>query len=736
MTVELLKVRGKLRRLLCSLLAVLMLLPWVMQGAWAAGGTREVKSREIAVVFDNSGSMYDAGNTAWCGAGYAVEVFAAMMNEKDRLSVYPMWPVEAGGKKYSSSSPLTVTPADDLSVIRDMYTPEAWNTPIETITAASQGLASSQADEKWLIVLTDGDTFFENGESMNGSKTEERLEEELTRCNAAENVMYLGIGSVAVMPKVSAGKNVYYADKATTTAEILTKLTAMSNMIFGRDELKLSGDTLEFDLPMSKLILFVQGSGVGDVTLTGSEGKQLNAVSQYAPSYGTRGAGLDYAGVCAVDTSLQGVVATYEDCDAGTYQLSYSGSVTSVGVYYEPDVELSAFLTDEDGQPVDMEALYPGTYRLCYGLADKNGNLTNSKLLGETHYSVRYDINGEEQTLESDESGWVEVTLGSSDHLNADLSATYLNGYRIEKDNAGLGWPLDGLTPTAHPTSRIELKLEAPQTYVVRSQLEEAQPLTATLLLDGQPMPAELLAQTEVTVDGELDCTVTPNGDGTYTIRLSPEQSAADGLRRITVQASGTDEYGEPYQITAEQKLELAKYPQWVRIAVIALTVLLLLMLFLLFMGMKVLPRKIRVSKTNFTVGATAVSGSARTEFSGGGKKKGRLSITSPKYTANPLAKCGMVLELEAVDNRWTRPAERKAKVTAVSAVNGSAVGSIKVGTLVFNRDPATGKLVSTKKTATTEIGNNRACNVSGQVLDSTGIPVPMGLGVTLKFSK
>lgn len=39
-----------------------MLLPWVMQGAWAAGGTREVKSREIAVVFDNSGSMYDAGS--------------------------------------------------------------------------------------------------------------------------------------------------------------------------------------------------------------------------------------------------------------------------------------------------------------------------------------------------------------------------------------------------------------------------------------------------------------------------------------------------------------------------------------------------------------------------------------------------------------------------------------------------------------------------------------------------
>lgn len=140
MTVELLKGRGKLRRLLCSLLAALMLLPWVMQGAWAAGGTREVKSREIAVVFDNSGSMYDAGNTAWCGAGYAVEVFAAMMNEKDRLSVYPMWPVEAGGKKYSSSSPLTVTPADDLSVSGICTRRRRGILPIETIIRRQSGL--------------------------------------------------------------------------------------------------------------------------------------------------------------------------------------------------------------------------------------------------------------------------------------------------------------------------------------------------------------------------------------------------------------------------------------------------------------------------------------------------------------------------------------------------------------------------------------------------------------------
>ena len=44
----------------------------------AATTTKAEKSYEIAVVFDNSGSMYD--NQAWCRAKYAMEIFSSMLN--------------------------------------------------------------------------------------------------------------------------------------------------------------------------------------------------------------------------------------------------------------------------------------------------------------------------------------------------------------------------------------------------------------------------------------------------------------------------------------------------------------------------------------------------------------------------------------------------------------------------------------------------------------------------------
>ncbi len=80
--------------------------------------------------------------------------------------------------------------------------------------------------------------------------------------------------------------------------------------------------------------------------------------------------------------------------------LSYSSSVTNVGVYYEPDV----------GSPPSRRMRtasrwiwkpYPGTYRLCCRLADKNGNLTNSSCWAR-HYSVAMKYQRRGQTLESD----------------------------------------------------------------------------------------------------------------------------------------------------------------------------------------------------------------------------------------------------------------------------------------------------------------------------------------------
>ena len=103
--------------------------------------------RAIAIVFDNSGSMYD-GEKAWCRAIYAMEVFAAMMNEGDTLQIYPMWPIEVNGSYYEKDGkPLTISSRSDVAKIRDIFTPDAipgYSKPIGTGTP-SRGKGSRAA---------------------------------------------------------------------------------------------------------------------------------------------------------------------------------------------------------------------------------------------------------------------------------------------------------------------------------------------------------------------------------------------------------------------------------------------------------------------------------------------------------------------------------------------------------------------------------------------------------------
>ena len=63
----------------------------------AAVITKTEKTYDIAVVFDNSGSMYQ--NQAWCRAKYAMEIFASMLNYNngDTLKIFPMWEVTRDG---------------------------------------------------------------------------------------------------------------------------------------------------------------------------------------------------------------------------------------------------------------------------------------------------------------------------------------------------------------------------------------------------------------------------------------------------------------------------------------------------------------------------------------------------------------------------------------------------------------------------------------------------------------
>lgn len=488
-----------MKRCISMILAVLLLLTCMLTGTPKGHASAKAgESRAIAIVFDNSGSMYDKGDQAWCRATYAMEVFASMLNEGDLLQIYPMWPITAGGKEYTMENPLQITDATQASTIRDIFTEDASGTPIESIDCAINGLQTIQASKKYLIVLTDGGTFSKNGNGLNKDRTKSELDKRIqAQAGKTMTVMYLGIGSDACIPDTAQSE--YFVKKqAVNTEDVLSTLTEMCNQIFGRDTLpksRISGNTMEFDISMSKLIVFVQGENIADLKIAGSSAGQLVGTQQ--TKYSTKGA-RDYDSV--PDTSLQGMMVTYADCAAGSYTIEYTGTATSVEVYYEPDADLEFVFTDAAGNTVDPNALYEGEYKVSFGMKDaKTGKLISSELLGNPHYQGSYSINGEEFPITHDGySGEVPVTLNMGDTFDAKLTVTYLSGYTITKDSSDFGWPDGGIQVAARPAGELKLEISGGDDIYSLQHLEEGTPYIAKVYYQGTQLTGEALESVEL----------------------------------------------------------------------------------------------------------------------------------------------------------------------------------------------------------------------------------------------
>ena len=486
-----------MKRGFCCVLALFLLMGILSSPASAETSEKAQTTRSIAIVFDNSGSMYVQNNKAWCRATYAMEVFAAMMNEGDTMEIYPMHKVTIDGKEYDGSNPVVISGPKDAALIRKMYTPDAQDTPIETIDAAYNGLKKTNG-EQWLIVLTDGNTFYEDGQDLQG-RTSARLTEILSQYNRSVNVMYLGIGTGAVMPDMTGGDFQYYGDKASDSAQVLSKLTYMCNIIFGRDTMDISDNGISMDVSMKKVILFVQGKNVSDISVTDAGGADIGRKGEeHGTQYSQLGAGGPNQGN-AVDENLQGMIVTYENCRAGDYRLSYSGDVSSAVAYYEPDVDLVVQLIDEKtGEVINgTETAYAGDYTLRYGLKDnQTGQLTQTELLGNTHYEINYTVNGASHTASSDKKqDELTVSLEAGDVLDATISADYLSGYHIEKSGPDFGWPTGGfqIEVRSIDPELLSFQLSGGQTQYGLSQLEQLGHYTLTASYSGQPLTGELL---------------------------------------------------------------------------------------------------------------------------------------------------------------------------------------------------------------------------------------------------
>ncbi len=531
-----------------SLLAVSAMVVALLSTAFSvqvAAAEDAQKTRAIAIVFDNSGSMYmrntgdvdESSRMAWCRATYAMEVFATTMNKNDELTIYPMHPIEVNGKSYSSTAPLKITQANAKD-IRAIYTPNPLGTPIETIEAARKGLATSAKDEKWLIVLTDGASFYKNNVDLK-EKTVQELNKALTTCRKEVNVAYLGIGVEAALPSKVDGSNQYLCDKAKDSTAVLEKLTQMCNAIFGRDTLpvELGTNKISFDVSMKKLILFVQGTDIADVKLGNAKPTDTAQLK-----YAEKGGGKRLADKFRIDKSLQGVMLTYGALDAGDYTLSFKGSATSIVAYYEPNVDLKVVLRDAEGTTVTGDSeLNAGAYTMEFGLVDKDGKSTKSPLLGKVSYLVEYAINGEKKTAQSDGNGNVSIELQHNDTFDATFTVTYLSGYTIRRTGLDLGWPQGGFRTLPPPAGKLEMTIGNGPDNLNITELDKTGRYPLQFVYENEPLSADKLGRLTINPSiegGNATCKVVKEADGYYlTVGAESLKELKEGTYTVTVSA-------------------------------------------------------------------------------------------------------------------------------------------------------------------------------------------------------
>ena len=482
------KMKRVCKSVLSVMLSVVMLMtvilvsqPKEVQAAQAG------KSRAIYVVFDNSGSMYKPGNMAWSQATYAMEVFAAMMNfdSGDVMKVFPMHPVTANGNAGTDrTTSITVQSTDDIAQIHNMYTPDPEGTPYTQVNTASAELTalldSGAAQEGWLVVLTDG--IFDSDVPAAG------LQEDLKQKAASRDNMYvqfLGMGSEVENVPDSNEDAGLYAQKAGDSAAVINELAIVSNRIFKRNEYPgyKAGNPLKLDVPLSKLIVFAQGSNVDIKSLKNKEGGEVKMESCYSVSCSsTDGAGQTsyVTQVPTKDTSLKGAVAVFADPSSsiveGEYTLDIEGA-DSIQVYYEPNVEFGAELL-KGGKKVDGDTIEGGSYQVKVGFIDLLSGkfIKDSKLLGKPEYTLT--VNGQEYGLGG--NGGVTQTVdiqADGDELQLSADVVYLNDYMDHAEKT-------------YKVCTLDMEVQVPKSVALK-EIDNAEPLKITAKKNGKPLTKE-----------------------------------------------------------------------------------------------------------------------------------------------------------------------------------------------------------------------------------------------------
>lgn len=557
----------------------------------AAEITKKEKTYDIAVAFDNSGSMYttngNKNNTRWCQAKYAMEIFASMLDYKkgDRLTIYTMWPVTIGANgSDSGTTVVNISSYDDIDKIRNMYTvyTHSKETPYAPIKEGAEALSRSTLDEKWLVVLTDG-VFNREGRDLedpiakddNYTKKEHfDLQARLkTIADSGINVQFLGLAlsGVPENQKVKESGNLYVSNASENNKasnNLKSEIINVCNRIFKRHLLEkgLDGHKLTLDMSMSKIIVFVQGETNKAPVLKDMSGNVIKS----EPGAGLR----SYSTVKAqsydnakVDTSLHGQVVVYKDLMIGNYTLDYSGSQKNVQIFYEPDVDIhkDVFHIDkETGEKTrvtpDSENLYPGTYAVEYAIVDRQTgeNVEKTGLVKVENLNCTAVIENEKTGEKHEEKITPQkntVELKDGDTMFLDINGTYLGEFTITtRDDAGR-FTFKIIPFPDVPELDVEVEVEQSGKWYNTKKRDSWKPVKVYAEIDGEKLTDDQMSRVAPTFTFSPDIPyfyeIVP-GESAFAVYIGKDEQGNDaetppetGDYEVTASLVYTDEHGQ-----------------------------------------------------------------------------------------------------------------------------------------------------------------------------------------------
>lgn len=392
---------------LLGLISLFILIEGDMKDVMAEA--KEKTSRNIHVVYDDSNSTLASGNDTWCHARYAMQVFAAMLEEKDQLNIYFM--SSHYGQNHKEVPDYAIAGTDSMAErvkkVYEMQPTYTSGTPFATVEKAYQDFAShvDGNEENWLVILTDGNFDHMENETIdvNGIYAQYIAEKPNTK------IVTVAIGG-AIGDSVPDTTEQCLVYRARNSQEVTSEVAELCNRIFQRNLLS-KESKIQFDVPVSEIIVLAQGN---DVTVEGIKEQKTNNVIVQMTEEDKWKASTNPAVQDAIKVSpLHGQVVTIrpmsgEYIKEGSYDLGITGA-DDIKVYYKPYVNLQLSLSNDNETIVNGAEVSEGTYQLQYNMVHpQTGERVQSELLGSVNYEVL--VNGQAIDRKSGDS--IELTPG------------------------------------------------------------------------------------------------------------------------------------------------------------------------------------------------------------------------------------------------------------------------------------------------------------------------------------